>query len=541
MAFPIVKLRTALAAALLAATALVAPAAHNTAQAQQAQRPIRLVLNVGLQVLDPIAGPSFVTRNFAYMVYDTLVSMDSQGRFRPQMLDNWRTSDDGLTWTFTLRDGLEFSDGTPVTAEDCVASLRRWGARDSLGRRLMAATKELRVVDGKTFVLELARPFGLVLEALGKPSVQVPFIMPARLAANTPATTPVSEVVGSGPFLFLRDQWIPGERTVFVRNPRYRPRDEPADGLAGGKVPRAERVEFINMGDPGLRAAAIQAGEVDYLEYAPIDYIRNFQRNRNLVLSRARGGAEIAGGLSINHRQPPFDNVQVRRAVAQIMSRTDIIAAEGVPPEFSQPDCQSVYVCGTFYASETGTEPMRNGTIELARQTLRQSGYNGERVVFLQPADSALINPIGLVMIDRLRQAGFNLDVQTSDWSSIAARWIQHRPLDQGGWSLVPVIYTGFDLGNPLTNPGIGYNCTGNQPWGYCDQAMTQVIERFEREPNAERRREIAGELQRMSIEQANFPISGQFASAAVWRAELRGVIDFGFPVMWNIERAPAR
>ena len=191
MAFAI-RWRQAAAAALLGAAALASPA-----QAQQ--RPIRLVLNVGLQTLDPIAGPSFVTRNFSYMVFDTLISMDSQGQFRPQMLDNWRVSDDGMTYTFTLRDGLEFSDGAPVTAEDCVASLRRWGQRDSLGRRLMAASKELRVVDAKTFVLELARPFGLVIEALGKPSVQVPMIMPARLAANTPPTTPVAEVVGSGP------------------------------------------------------------------------------------------------------------------------------------------------------------------------------------------------------------------------------------------------------------------------------------------------------------------------------------------------------
>ena len=532
MALPFVKLRTALAAALLGATALAAP----PAEAQQ-QRPLRLVLNVGLQTLDPIAGPSFVTRNFSYMVFDTLIAMDSQGRFRPQMLDNWRVSDDGMTYTFTLRDGLEFSDGAPVTAEDCVASIRRWGQRDSLGRRLMAATKELRVVDQKTFVLELSRPFGLVIEALGKPSVQVPMIMPARLAANTPPTTPVAEVVGSGPFLFLRDQWIPGERTAFVRNPRYRPRAEPADGLAGGKVVRTERVEFVNMGDPGLRAAAIQQGEVDYLEYAPIDYIPTFRRDRNLVLARARGGAEIAGAISINYHQPPFDNVLMRRAVQQIMDRNEIIAAEGVPPDYARPDCLSVYVCGTFYASETGTEPMRDTSIARSRELLRQAGYNGERVVFLQPGDSALINPIGLVMIDRLRQAGFNLDVVTSDWSSHAQRWIQRQPLNQGGWSLIPVIYTGFDLANPLSNPGIGYNCTNNQPWGYCIPEMTPVIERFEAESDPARRREIAGELQRISIDNAIFPISGQFASPAVWRAELRGVIDFGFPVLWNVER----
>ncbi|WP_236038777.1 periplasmic substrate-binding domain-containing protein [Belnapia arida] len=156
----------------------------------------------------------------------------------------------------------------------------------------------------------------------------------------------------------------------------------------------------------------------------------------------------------------------------------------------------------------------------------------------MQPGDSALINPIGLVMIDRLKQAGFNLDVQTSDWSSLAQRWIQRRPLDQGGWSLLPIIYTGFDLANPLSNPSIGYNCTNNQPWGYCVSGMTPVIERFEAERSPERQREVAGELQRISIDQAIFPLAGQFASPAVWRAELRGVVDFGFPVLWNIERS---
>lgn len=525
-------LRGALAAALLGAAALLPGAA--AAQ----ERPVRLVLNVGLQTLDPIAGPSFVTRNFAYMVFDTLIAMDGKGEYRPQMLDNWRTSEDGLTWTFTLRDGLAFSDGAPVTAEDCVASIRRWGARDALGRRLMAATKELRTTDARTFVLELARPFGSVVEALGKPSVQVPFIMPARIAASTPPNTPAAEIVGSGPFLFLKDEWIPGERAAFVPNPHYRPRNEPADGLAGGKLARAARVEFVTMADPGLRAAAIQRGEVDYLEYAPTDFIARFQRERNLVLARARGPSEIIAAISINHLQPPFNNVLMRRAVQQVMDRPDIIAAEGVPEGFTNVNCLTLYGCGTFYASDTGTEIIRDTSIERAKALLQQAGYRGERIVYMQPADSALINPIGLVIMDRLKRAGLNLDVQTADWSSHAQRWIRNAPVDQGGWNLLPIIFTGFDVANPLSNFGVGFNCTNIQPWSYCNPELRAALERFEAERDPVRRRAIAGEMQRISFDQALLPIGGQFASPAVWRAELKGVIDFGFPVMWNMERA---
>ena len=527
------RVRGAFAAALLAIAALIV----GLARAQPQERPVRLVLNVGLQVLDPAIAPAYVTRNFAYMVFDTLVAMDSKGEYRPQMLESWRVTEDGLNWTFALRPGLEFSDGAPVTAEDCIASLRRWGIRDALGGRLMAATREMRVVDATTFVLELSRPFGSVIEALGKPSVRVPFIMPARIAAGPSPNTPVSEIVGSGPFLFLKDEWIPGERAAFVPNPRYRPRDEPADGLAGGKVPRAGRVEFITMADPGLRAAAIQRGEVDYLEYAPTDFITSFQRDRNLIIAGARGSAEIISAVSMNHLQPPFDNVLMRRAVQQVMDRAEIVAAVGVPDGLTHPNCLTLYGCGTFYASDEGTGIVRELSLDRARALLREAGYRNERIVYMHPADSALINPMGLVIVDRLKRAGFNIDVQTADWSSLAQRWIRNAPVGQGGWNMMPIIFTGFDLANPVGNAGLGSNCANVQPYAFCNQDLQKALQRFEAEQDPERRCVIAGEIQRISYENALMPTGGQFASPAVWRAELKGVIDFGFPIMWNMER----
>ncbi|TCZ66643.1 ABC transporter substrate-binding protein [Roseicella aquatilis] len=521
---------------LLAAAALALLA--GTAAAQPRDRPLRLVVNVGLQTLDPISSPSFVTRNFAYMVYDTLVAMDGKGGYRPQMLESWQASPDRLRWTFRLRPGLEFHDGAPVTAEDAVASIRRWGQRDSIGRRLMAATRDITVVDAATFALELSQPFGHVIEALGKPSVHVPFVMPARIAAATPPTTPAKEVVGSGPFLFSKDDWVPGERTVFRRNPAYRPREEPADGLAGGKRPLAERVEFLTMTDVSLRAAAITRGEVDYLEYAPLDYLPAFRKDRNLVLSQAGGISQIMGGLSINHHLPPFDRLPMRRALQAALDRGEIVAAHGLPGDMAFPDCVSLYMCGTPSSNDAGGDILRGASLDRARELLRQAGYAKERIVLLQPADSALINPMALVVIDRLKRAGFNLDVQAGDWSSIAGRWVGREPIERGGWNLVPVIYTGFDMADPLSNVGIGYNCTGNQPWGYCVEAMTPVLAAYATEGDPARRKALAAELQRLAIENVTFPTTGQFRSPAVWRAELRGVIDVGFPVMWNIERA---
>ena len=144
---------------------------------------LRAAMHIELQILDPHITTATVTRAFGYMVYDTLVAMDSHGIFRPQMLESWSVSDDRLTWTFTLRPGLTWHDGAPVTPEDCVASLRRWAKSDAFGKRMMAAVAGIRIIDDRRFAFDLSRPFAFVIEAIGKPNANVPVIMPARVAA----------------------------------------------------------------------------------------------------------------------------------------------------------------------------------------------------------------------------------------------------------------------------------------------------------------------------------------------------------------------
>ena len=138
-----------------------------------------------LRVIDPGLTTAYITRDHGYMVYDTLLAIDSNFKVQPQMAD-WKVSDDKLTYTFTLRDGLKWHDGAPVTAEDCVASLKRWGKNDGMGQKLMDFTASLEATDAKTITLKLKEPYGLVLELIGKPSSLVPFMMPKRLA-ETPA------------------------------------------------------------------------------------------------------------------------------------------------------------------------------------------------------------------------------------------------------------------------------------------------------------------------------------------------------------------
>ncbi|MBN8899213.1 MAG: ABC transporter substrate-binding protein, partial [Rhodospirillales bacterium] len=215
----------------------------------QPAKKLVFVPQANLTVLDPIWTTAVITRHHGYLVYDQICALDSGFRVRPQMAEGWAIDDGGRTWTFTLRPGLRFHDGEPVRAADCIASIRRWGTRDQFGQQAMAATDEMVAVDDRRFRFRLKRPFPLLAAALGKQTSSPCFIMPERVAA-TDASRQIAETVGSGPYSFIRDEFVPGARVGYQRFGGYAPRDEPPDWTAGGRVARIERVEWSIMPDP---------------------------------------------------------------------------------------------------------------------------------------------------------------------------------------------------------------------------------------------------------------------------------------------------
>jgi peptide/nickel transport system substrate-binding protein len=518
----------------LALVALTAGWGAGAAQAQE--RTLRVSLNTELQTLDGIVTTTNATRVFSYLVYDMLFAIDADGNYHPQMVEDFTVSDDRLTYTFRLRERLEFSDGQPVTAEDCVASLRRWALREPLGQQIMAIAESLQATGARTFVLRLRQPYAYVIEALGKPGNTIPIMVPARLA-STPPTTPMAEIVGSGPFLFDRASWRPGERATFRRNPRYRPRAEPASGVAGGKVVHFDRVDLVSVPDQATRATALQAGELDYLEILPADYITPMRRNRNIRIANPRGAGQIMGIISLNHAQPPFNNVAIRRAAQVAINQADVMASLGLPEGLYMPSCEALYMCDTAGQSAAGTQVFQGASTARARQMLRDAGYNNEPVVFLHSESSALLNPMGLVIMDQLKQAGFNVQTATSDYATVAQRRLNRGPISANGWSALNIIWNGIDLVNPLANPGVAFNCNDSFPGWYCDPRQTDLLRRLAASRTPEERQRLADELQAAFHENVNVLLNGQFSAPAAYRADLQNVIDFPIAVFWNMSR----
>src|SRR5712672_718261 len=259
------------------ALAVLALVAALSSQAIAAGKTITAVMHSDLRIIDPGFTTAYITRDHGYMVYDTLLATDSNFKIQPQMAD-WKVSDDKLTYTFTLRDGLKWHDGAPVTAEDCVASLKRWGRNDSMGQKLMDFTAHLEATDAKTITLKLKEPYGLVLESIGKPSSLVPFMMPKRLA-ETPAGTPIPEQIGSGPFKFVAAEFQPGVKAVYEKNRDYVPRQEAPSWTSGAKVVKVDRVEWITMPDAQTAVNALLSGDIDFMEAPPFELLPNLEGN----------------------------------------------------------------------------------------------------------------------------------------------------------------------------------------------------------------------------------------------------------------------
>src|SRR5689334_13708534 len=348
------------------------------------KKTISAVMHSDLRIIDPGFTTAYITRDHGYMVYDTLVATDANFKVQPQMAD-WKISDDRLTYTFTLRDGLKWHDGAPVAAEDCVASLKRWGKNDGRARKLMDFTASIEAADAKTILLKLKEPYGLVLETLAKPSSLVAFMMPKRLA-ETPAGQQIAEQIGSGPFKFVKSEFQPGVKAVYEKNTDYVPRKEPPSWTAGAKVVKVDRVEWITMPDAQTAVNALQSGDIDFLEITPFDLLPVVSANKELRAETLNklGYQSIA---RMNFLYPPFDNVKARRAAFMAVSQKDFMDAM-VGNEAYYIKCGAIFVCGSPLDTAQGSDAIvkGNGMAE-ARKLLAESGYDGTPVLLLAPTD----------------------------------------------------------------------------------------------------------------------------------------------------------
>jgi len=497
---------------------------------------LKAVMHSDVKILDPIWTTAYIQRNFGYMVWDTLFAMDEKFAVKPQMVEKYDVSADKLTWTFTLRDGLVWSDGKPVTSDDCIASIKRWAARDSMGQKMMGSVAGLEKVDDKTFKMKMKEPYGLVLESLGKPSSNVPFMMPKKTAETDPGTQiKVEDVIGSGPFVFIANEWKPGEKVVFVKNPKYKPRAEPASGLAGGKVVKVDRVEWIAMPDVQTQVAALQNGEIDIIESPGHDLLPLLAKDKGIKIVDANplGNQYV---IRFNQTQKPFDNAKIRHAVMVAFGQEEFLKATIGDPKYYKV-CKPVFICGTPLASEDGMKDVLNQNAAKAKELLKEAGYDGTPVVLLQSTDLQVLTNLAPVAKAQLEAAGFKVDMQSSDWQTVVGRRVKKDPVDKGGWNLMLTSWTAADILNPVMAGFFNASCDKAMFGWPCDEKIEKMRDQFSKETDPAKQKQIAIDLQKYWVDHPTHVNLGQWYSPQAMRSNIEGTMISPAPVFWNISK----
>ena len=530
--FPEHSMMTSLPRRPLLVAALAAPAMV----AAQGARSLRFVPQADVTVLDPLWSTAYVSRNHAYLVYDTLYGLDADLNIQPQMAEGHIVEDGGLSWTITLRPGLRFHDGEPVRAADAVASLRRWGARDAFGQALFAITAELTALDDRRLRFRLRKPFALLSAALAKPGVTVPFIMPERLA-RTDAATQVTEIIGSGPYRYIAGERVAGSRTVYQKFEGYVPRPEgTASFTAGPKLAHIERVEWVVIPDAATASAALQAGEVDWWEQAVTDLLPTLRRNRNIEVSTLET-AGFMGMLRFNHLQPPFDNPAIRRAILGAINQADFMQAiVGNNAELWRGNA-GVFTPGTPLASDEGLAPLTGPRdLEKVRRELVAAGYNGQRVALIVPSDLPFLRAMSEVGADLFRRIGLNLDYQALDWGTVLQRRISREPVQRGGWSAFFTFAGGFDFSSPAGHLGLRGN--GTNGWiGWPDSPeLERLRDAWFDAQDLPSQQAIARRIQAQAMVDVPMIPLGQYFLATAHRRNVTGMLT-GAPLFWNLRK----
>ena len=432
---------------LLGAATLALPAVA----AAQGARVLRMVPQANLGSFDPIFTTADITRNYGYMIYDTLYGMTSALEPTPQMAAEHVVEDDGCRVTVTLREGVAFHDGSPVRAVDVVASLRRWMARNPFGQKLATVLDGVSAKDDRSVVFRLQKPFPLLFHALAGLS-QPPFIMPERVAKTDPFKQ-IDDTTGSGPFRFKRDEFNSGSLLVFERNAAYQPRGERPSLTSGAKVVHFDRVEWAIITDAATSAAALQRGEIAWFEQPPPEIQDLLRRNAQVKIENIDVLPRV-GILRLNHLHPPFDNPALRRAILPAIDQADFMQAiVGTDPAMMDTRC-GVFTPGTPNATTAGMDPLLDPrSLDRARAMIKDAGYTNGPMRLIGPTDVLAPTAMTQVAGDLFRRLGFNQDLALSDWGTVVQRRASKEPLDKGGWSALLTGFNSFDFTDPASHP----------------------------------------------------------------------------------------
>ncbi|WP_287204702.1 ABC transporter substrate-binding protein [Mesorhizobium sp.] len=498
-----------------------------------AQSTLRYASSIEPPVLDPVVNMLGVVQEHGYLIYDQLFAYGCDGTPKPQMIDKYsvKTDDKGAVWTMSLRSGLKWHDGSPVTPKDVIASITRWSKTDLVGKKLASMGMQFAEVDAKTFTISMPVESPLLLQGLAKSTSPALFIMRASDASRAP-TEPVTEFVGSGPFKFVPGEYAKGHKAIYEKNAEYVPRDAPADCLAGGKVAKVDRLEWLVMPDYSTAISALLGGEIDMYETPPLDLLPAIEADPNLKVHGINKLGKI-GMLRMNAKSAMLAKPEARLALIKAFNQADAMAVVAGDQKYWR-ECYSYFACGgTNEYKESSKDKMAFEPAEAKRQ-LEAAGYKGEPIRMLVVGDDEVLRKIGTYAAEALRSAGLNVDMQVMDFAALLA-----KRRDTAAWEIFTTWNFGVELNHPFVSLALADGCSdGGYPGAACTEELNKVKDVWAREADPVKGAVLIKEMGRLAdTVHVPYVSLGAFDQPIAYHNSLSGILETPLPVFWNIEK----
>ena len=397
----------------------------------------------------------------------------------------------------------------------------------------MSRIAEMKVEDDKKFTIRLNKPFALLPYALGANGC---FIMPERMAKTDPFKQ-ITEYVGSGPFIFLKDEWVAGASAAYAKNTKYVPRQEPPSYWSGGKVVYFDRVEWKIMPDPATAMGALQTGEVDWWEDPVFDLLPTLEKSPHVVIEVIDPLGAL-GIIAVNHTLPPFNNRKLLQALLPAVNQDEYMDAVLGDFKAKYGRKAGFFIPGSPYANNADMDKLlgpRN--VDLAKKLVSESGYSGEKVLLMSPSDQEQLKQMVEVTNALYQSVGINTDFVSMDWATLVSRRANRDPVDKGGWNSFCTTWGGLSV----SNPGSDFPLRGNGYGGWfgwpTDPQMEALRDQWFDAPDLEAQQGITENMQKLAFQDLPYIPVGQWFTPTGHRDNIVDIVKAGIIVFWGVKR----
>ena len=466
------------------------------------------------QTLDPHATTAEATRDIAKLIYESLVTLNSNYEVMPQLAESYTISEDRKTVTFKLRDGVKFHNGNEMTAEDVVSSMGKWGTKKAeLGEHTW------NKVDETTVELALTEPSSLIMYFLADQG-NIAAIMPEDIV-NSAEATGVKEYIGTGPFKFM--EWKQDEVIHFEKFEEYQPDTDPSDGLGGKKEALVDAIEWQFVPDSSTRVNGLMSGQYQFAHMLSYDSIPQLEKTQGSVVDVWPYGIE---GLVFNKKAGVFTDVKLRQAVNYALDKEVVMSSAFTSDEFYKLENSLFLPSQTAWYTDAGKELYNQKDLGKAKELLKEAGYNGEEVVILTSRDYEHHYNAAIATQQQLEQLGMKTKLDVYDWPTLLERRNDPEAYD--------IFYTGFST---TATPNQYVFLDSQTAWpGWTENAeIDRLLNEIKVEENSDEALALTAELQKVMWEDLPIINIGHNSRVSGYSEKLEGYNQMLGPIFWNV------